>query len=193
MTTILIAAAAVVLLGLCYWMYAKAVALRNRAQEGLSAVDVQLQKRRDLLPNVLRLAQRFMEHERDLLEELTALRARVQRLPERAPSDPDDASERLRIDDRLTRAFGSFFAVAENYPDLRSQETVVNAQDTYREVEGHIAAARRYYNANVTDLNNWAQTFPMSLFSRIAGARPLPWFQATDTAQETVNADNYLR
>ena len=87
-----------------------------------------------------------------------------------------------------------FFAVAENYPDLKSQETMVTAQATYTEVEGHIAAARRFYNAAVTQLNNSVQIFPGNMIAGMAGVSEMPFFEETDEAAKApVDASDYLK
>ena len=87
-----------------------------------------------------------------------------------------------------------FFAVAENYPDLKSQETMVTAQATSTEVEGHIAAARRFYNAAVTQLNNSVQIFPGNMIAGMAGVSEMPFFEETDEAAKApVDASDYLK
>jgi len=176
------------LLFILYWMYSKAIQLKNRAFEAASSIEVQLQKRRDLIPNVLVLANKFMDHEKQLLDELTALRSRAGDVG----IGPAALKEELELDGQIGSALGQFFALAENYPDLKSQATIVRAQETYEEVEGHIAAARRSYNSSVTDLNNAAETFPMSIFVNMIGAKPMPYFDADAEAKAPVNAKDYM-
>lgn len=177
-----------VILVVLYILYAKAIQIKNRAFEAASSIEVQLQKRRDLIPNVLTLAKKFMEHEKGLLSELTELRSRAGSVG----SGPDALGDELALDSTIGSVLGRFFAVAENYPDLKSQATIVRAQETYEEVEGHIAAARRFYNSAVTDLNNAIETFPMSVFSSMVGAKRLPYFEASAEAAAPVSAEDYL-
>lgn len=177
-----------IILAVLYMLYVKAIQIKNRAFEAASSIEVQLQKRRDLIPNVLTLAKKFMEHEKELLSELTALRSRAGSVG----SGPEAMGEELALDASIGSTLGRFFAVAENYPDLKSDRTVVRAQETYEEVEGHIAAARRFYNSAVTDLNNAIETFPMSVFANMVGAKRLPYFEATAEAAQAVNAADYL-
>jgi len=176
------------LLMLLYWMYARAIHIKNRAFEAASSIEVQLQKRRDLIPNVLTLAKKFMEHEKELLGELTELRSRANSIG----SGPDGLKEELALDSTVGGILGRFFALAENYPDLKSQATIVRAQEAYEEVEGHVAAARRFYNSAVTDLNNAAETFPMSIFAGMVGAKPLPYFEADAKARPPINAKDHM-
>lgn len=87
-----------------------------------------------------------------------------------------------------------FHAVAENYPELRSSDNMARAQDTYEEVEGHIAASRRFYNSSVTALNNSIQIFPGTILASMAGIGPMPYFEETDNrVRQSINAGDYLK
>ena len=170
-----------------YWLYVKGIQLKNAAQETVSSVDVQLQKRRDLIPNILKLASKYMDHEKSLLEELTALRSKM------ADSNvTGDLKQAMSLDSSITSVLGRFFAVAENYPDLKATENIKYAQQSYSEVEGHIAASRRFYNSAVTDLNNYCQTSPTSMIKGLAGAEELPYFEASEEAKNDVDVYDYL-
>lgn len=173
-----------------YAWYASLIARRNRAREALSSIDVQLRKRHDLLPNVLKLAQKFMSHEKELLERLTALRSRAQ--AGYAVDDPETVRRHLEAERELQAAAMRLFAVAEGYPELRSSETILEAQQTFTEVEGHISAARRFYNAAVSSLNNACEIFPGSVIARWAGVKPLPFFEIEDSARAAVSVDDYM-
>lgn len=187
---ILLIVLAVVLIGGYAW-YATLISRRNRAREALSSIDVQLRKRHDLIPNVLKIAQRFMEHEKDLLTEVTELRARA--MQDYDKSNPDEVKKHIEAERGLQAGMARIFATAEAYPELRSAETMVNAQETYSEVEGHIAAARRFYNAAVTDLNNSVEIFPGSVIANMAGVKPMPFYEIEDSARAPVDADAYLK
>ena len=180
----------VILLVIFYIIYARVIAMKNRVREAASSIQVQLQKRRNLIPNVLTLAKKFMEHEKDLLAELTALRVRAVQTP--SGTDPETMKADLSLDSSIGGGLGNFFVVAENYPELKSQSTIVRAQESYEEVEGHIAAARRFYNSAVTDLNNMRETFPMSVIAAMVGVQEMPYFEATKDAYEPVNAADHL-
>jgi LemA protein len=180
----------VVVVGLYGW-YATIVTRRNRVSEALSGVDVQLQQRHDLIPNLLTIARRFMEHERDLLQSITDLRNQAS-----AKSGTRDFStlpEKFAAEAALDRRMSQFFAVAENYPQLRSDGPMMEAQRSYHEVETNIAAARRFYNATVAELQNAVQVFPGSLLRGLAGVTTLPpFFQKTEAAVAPVDASRYL-
>lgn len=170
----------VLFIAVSYGWYIALIRRRNQAQEALSSVDVHLRKRHDLVPNVLQLARRFMDHEKELLERVTALRSQAQAPYDKA--DPGDVAKHLNAERGLQGALRQLFAVSESYPELRSAETIQEAQRTYRDVEGNIAAARRFYNAAVTRLNTSAQIFPGTLIAGVVGVRPMPFFELDDDA-----------
>ena len=185
----LVVAGAILVIG--YMWYASLIGRRNKALEALSSIDVQLRKRHDLLPNILKLASKFMKHEKELLDKLTSLRARVQESYQQ--KDPNAVSEHLGAEAALQAGMLQFFAVAENYPELKSHETVVTAQETFSEVEGHLSAARRFYNSAVTDLNNSVQIFPGSMIASMAGVKAMPYFEVEDSIRKPVDVDDYLK
>lgn len=193
MTALWVVVAIVVILAIVFYgWYMALIKRRNRALEALSSIDVQLRKRHDLLPNILKIASRFMQHERELLDRITQERAAA--MKDYRPTDPDQVKEHLAAAEVLQGSMMRLFAVAENYPDLKSQETMVTAQATYTEVEGHIAAARRFYNAAVTQLNNSVQIFPGNMIAGMAGVGEMPFFEETDEAAKApVDASAYLK
>ncbi|MGE0667500.1 MAG: LemA family protein [Sphingomonadales bacterium] len=174
----LIAVGVIVLL--LYVLYVKLITRRNKAREALSSIDVQLRQRHDLVPNVVTLAQKFMTHERELLESVVAARNQAQQ-PYRT-DDPDAVRQHIDAEKQLSMGLGRLFAVAESYPELRSSDTIVTAQQTLNEVEGHIAAARRFYNSAVTELNNSVEIFPSSLVASTIGVKAMPFYEVEDAA-----------
>ena len=184
------AVAGIVAVG-CYLWYASIVRRRTRVFEALAGIDVQLQQRHDLIPNVLTIAKRFMEHERGLLAEITELRARAhQRVGER---DLKKVGEKFAAETRLGEQMGRLMMLAENYPQLRSDGPMIEAQRTYSEIETNIAAARRFYNASVGSLTNAVATFPGPLLKALAGVSEMPpFFQTVDAARKPVDAGQYL-
>ncbi len=189
MTTLLIILG--ILAGVAYGWYVVLIRRRNRAREALSSIDVQLQKRHDLLPNILQLADQFMTHERDLLTRVVELRNEAQKPYD--PDQPEEVRRHLDAEGGLQAGLRQLFALAENYPELRSSETIVEAQQTFNMVEGHISAARRFYNSAVTALNNAVQIFPGSLIAGMAGVRTMPFFEIEDEAvRKRVDVSDYL-
>lgn len=181
----------VVIIGGGYLWYVSLIRRRNRAREALSSIDVQLRKRHDLLPNVIKLAGRFMEHEKELLEEIVRLRG--QAMQGYRPEVPEEVKAHFDIESALQAAAGRLMVAVEQYPELRSVETMTEAQQTFTEVEGHISAARRFYNAAVTELNNAVEIFPGSVIANMAAVRAMPFFEIEEAARAPVNVDDYLR
>lgn len=174
-----------------YFWYATIVKRRNRVAEALAGIDVQLQQRHDLIPNVVVIARRFMEHERALLAEITELRTKAhEQIGER---DFEKVGEKFATEARLGQRMGQLLVLAENYPQLKSDAPMIEAQRTYSEVETNIAAARRFYNASVADLSNSVQIFPGPLLMGLAGVKTVPpSFQAVDAARTAVDASRHL-
>ena len=174
-----------------YGWYATIVKRRNRVSEALAGIDVQLQQRHDLIPNVLVIARRFMEHERALLTEITDLRAKAhQQIGEK---DFAKVGEKFETEARLGQQVGRLLMLAENYPQLRSDAPMIEAQRTYAEVEANIAAARRFYNASVAELSNAVQIFPGQLLMGVAGVTTVPPpFQTVEAARSAVDAAKHL-
>ena len=189
-TTMIIAivVGAIVLIG-CYMTYVSVIQKKNKVMEAFRSIDVQLQKRYDLIPNILTIAQKFMEHEKGLFEEVTKLRTQAMS----TPADMDNMGKKIQLDSQSKGLMGQIMVAVENYPQLKSDQTMVTAQQTYNEVEEHIAAARRFYNAAVLELNNAVEIFPSSIFAAMVGARKQEFFQADEAARKAVNASEFFK
>lgn len=175
-----------------YVLYARLITKRNQAREALSSIDVQLRQRHDLIPNVVTLAQKFMTHERDVLESVVAARTQAQAPYKR--DDPEAVRQHLDAEKQLSASLSRLFAVAEAYPELRSSDTIVTAQQTLNEVEGHIAAARRFYNSAVTDLNNAVEIWPSSMIASMIGVKAMPFYEIEDAAaRQPVNVADFMK
>lgn len=182
--------ALVVVVGLYVW-YGAVVKRKNQVAEALSGIDVQLSQRHELIPNVLAIAKRYLTHEQDLLADIARLRTTGQeRL---GSSDPKAVAEKFAAENQLAAGLGRLFAVAEGYPELKSDALMIRAQATYQEVETNVAAARRFYNASVTGLRNACQIFPGQLVAALAGVGQLPpFFEAPVGHRGPVNAADHL-
>ena len=175
----------VVVLAALYLWYATIVARRNKVREALGSVDVHLAQRHDLIPNIVKLAARFMEHERGLFEAVARLREQVLQAP-------PGTEARFQLENELGRQAGRLMVRLEAYPQLRSDATVVEAQRTWTDVEGQLAAARRFYNAAVSDLANAAQIFPGSVLARLASVTVPPFFEAAPEQRVAPDVDAIL-
>jgi len=166
----------VALLGILFVVgYNRLVRLRNEVDTGWANIDVQLQRRADLIPNLVETVRGYAAHERGVFEEVTRARTALQ-----LAGTPGAAGE---ANEGLTAALGRLFAVAEAYPDLKASESFLQLSDDLTDTEDKISAARRYYNATVMRSNTAVQSFPWLLFARPLGFREREFFSAHgDTA-----------
>ncbi|MBE7709330.1 MAG: LemA family protein [Cyanobacteria bacterium SIG32] len=188
MTTIFVIIS-IILIAL-YLVYMTLVMKKNKVREALAGIDVQLKKRYDLIPNVLFLANKFMEHERGLIEDITKLRTKAAKIK----SDFDNVSEKIALDNEIKTKMGQLMVSVENYPQLKSDQTMIQAMQTYSEVEEHIAAARRFYNSAVLDLTNAVEILPSKWFAQKLGIKSeLPYFEITEEKErQAVNANEFF-
>ena len=171
-----------------YLIYVSLIKKKNNVKEAFSSIDVQLKKRYDLIPNILFIANKFMEHERELLTNITKLRAEAAKIP----ADMTKAQEKIDLDSKISSMMGQLMVSVENYPQLKSDQTMMQAMQTYNEQEEHIAAARRFYNAAVKELNNAVEIFPSSLVAMIFSIKAMPFIEATETERERIDASKYF-
>lgn len=187
--TVFVLTIIVILAIVFYNLYTQLIRKRNKVKEAMSGIDVQLNKRYSLIPNILTIANRFMEHERDLLEGITELRSKAASIK----SSDATISEKIQLDNQIASKMGQLFVSVENYPQLKSDQTMIQSMQTYSEVEEHIAAARRFYNSAVNELNNAVEIFPSSVVAEMIHIQSYPFFEASDEAKQPVNAADYLK
>lgn len=179
-----------VIIGVClYAMYIRLITLKNKVKEAMSGIDVQLNKRYSLIPNILTIANKFMEHERELFQSITELRTQASGIR----STQETVSQKFDLDNQIAAKMGQLMVNVENYPQLKSDQTMINAMQTYSEVEEHIAAARRFYNSAVNEINNAIEIFPSSIIAGMLGMVVYPFFEANEVAKQEINASNYLK
>ena len=172
-----------------YNIYVQLIIKKNKVKEAMAGVDVQLNKRYDLIPNILVIANKFMEHEKELISEVTKLRTQAASLK----SQPDTIAQQFDLDNQIASKMDKLLVSVENYPQLKSDQTMLQAMQTYNEVEEHIAAARRFYNSAVNELNNAVEIFPSSVVASSLGITCCPFYEASEAAKSSVNASDYLK
>ena len=173
MSTGLMVTLAVVALLVIYGIaiYNRLVALKNRFANGFSQIDVQLQRRYDLTPNLVETAKKYMQHEQDTLTAVIEARNQAASSAQRAAQHPDDGNAVKALsgaESLLGGALGKFFALSENYPDLKANETMGQLMEELSSTENRIAFARHAFNDTVMEYNTYREQFPNSL---IAGGR----------------------
>lgn len=151
MKYILIVVGAVVLW--VVFVFNKFITLRNRTEEAWADIEVQLKRRYDLIPNLVNTVKGYATHESSTFDNVT--RARSEAMNAGGPTAGHAQAENM-----LTGALKSLFAVAEAYPDLKANQNFLALQNELSDTENKIQASRRFYNANVRDLNTGIQSFP---------------------------------
>ena len=149
------------------WTYNRLIRLRNQVNEAWAGIDVQLQRRYDLVPNLVAAVKGYLKHESGALARVTRLRGN--------PGLAVDA--RAQEESGLSRSIGRLFAVAEAYPELKASEVLSGLHDGLVEIEEQLQYARRYYNGSVRDNNNWVENFPSLLIARAFGFRSAAFFE----------------
>jgi len=150
--------------------YNRLVRLRNKVAEAWREVDVQLQRRHDMIPRLVELVKAYAAHEGELFAKLSRLRGEAENA-----SGPDTKSA---PESELATALGRTIAVAESYPSLRAAENFLSLQKEIAETENEVAAARIIYNGNVRIFNTRIQTLPVSFYADLLGFEPAAFFQA---------------
>ncbi len=153
---------------------------KNQVENTFAGIDVQLKKRYDLIPNLVASVQKYMTHERDVLENVTALRSR-------AMEPGVGADERIRIDNQMSGMLRGLMVQIESYPQLKASENVMQLQRALNEVEEQIAAIRRAYNAAVTDYNNAVEMFPSNLIAGMMSYRRRELFVIPEAERANVD------
>src|SRR5215204_2660462 len=171
-------AVVVVLVVAGFAMYNGLVKGRLKVREAWSAVQVQLQRRASLIPNLVETVKGYAGHERGTLESVTQARAALQ-----SAGTPEQAAQANNI---LTGALRTLFAVAEAYPDLKANQNFLSLQGDLADTEDKISYARNYYNANVRDYNGKVQTVPTALVAGMFGFQPEQFFEASEEGQREV-------
>lgn len=169
MITVIVVVLVVLLVGYGIVQYNGLVKLRNLVDNAWSQIQVQLQRRTDLVPNLVEAVKGYAAHERETLDAVVTAR--------NAAADAEGPAAKAAADSVLSGTLKSLFAVAEAYPDLKANQNFIQLQEELAATEDRIAYARQYYNDNVTRLNTKIETFPAMFFAGIAKAVHREYFE----------------
>lgn len=164
---------AVVLLIVAISMYNSLVQHRNHVEEAWSGVETELQRRYDLIPNLVRTVQGYATHEKELLEEVTRMRNEAQ-------ANHGSPSSQAQTENVFQRSLGKLLARVEAYPDLKASKNFLDLQDELTNTEDRIQAARRFYNGNVRENNNKVQMVPTNLIASAFNFQTAEYFEIED-------------
>jgi LemA protein len=176
---VIVAAALLVLAAIV--LYNRLVRLRNRVDNAWAQVDVQLQRRHDLIPNLVETVKGYAAHERTTFEEVTTARA--------SAVAARDVEQQAAAENQLTAALRHLFAVAEAYPELRASENFQRLQQELEEAEDKVAVARQLYNDAVLTYSNATQTLPSSVVASAFGFGPREYFEIEERSREAPQVD----
>ena len=151
---------------------------RNETEEAYRQIDVQLKRRYDLIPNLLEGVKKYFRQEQDVLTQITQARSQAMQ--------PHSPREQAQAEARLSRSLGNLFAVAENYPELRSERVLLDFQEELSSTENKISFARQHYNDSVNSYNTKIQSFPAVIFARPMGFTEREYFEAVGPERESV-------
>ncbi|MCD4814097.1 LemA family protein [bacterium] len=167
-------------------IYNGLVAKKNAVENTFGGIDAQLKKRYDLIPNLISAVKNYMQHERDTLEKLTELRSR-------AVSGTLNSDEKVVLDNQITQSVKGLMVAVENYPDLKANENFMQLQRSLNEVESQISAARRAFNATVTEYNNGVEMFPSSIIAGMMRYKRKQVFEITQAERQNVNVGDMFK
>jgi LemA protein len=139
-------------------LYNRLVKLRNSRQQAFADVDVQLKQRHDMIPQLVDTVKGYMQHERELLKEITEARANAMQA--------NTINDKIAAENRLSNALSGLRVAVEAYPDLKASQNFLDLQNEISDVENKIAAARRYFNSATKELNVAIEVFPSNIIAR---------------------------
>lgn len=160
-------------------IYNSLVMKRNQVSNIESGVDTQLKRRYDLIPNLVASVKEYLVHEKSLLERITALRSSAQ--------GAATSEQKFDLNSQISGLMPNLKVAVENYPELKANENILNLQKSLNEVEEQISAARRAYNAAVTQYNNAVEMFPSNIVANLMNFQKAAFFKAPEN--ERANHD----
>jgi LemA protein len=167
-------------------VYNGLVRLRNLVQESWRQIDVELTRRHELIPNLVETVQGYTRHESQVLQAVVEARSS-------AVAQGASVQQQAVAEGALSTALGRLFAVGEAYPNLKADQNFLALQAELTETEDRVAAGRRFYNANVRELNTRVEAFPSSLFATAFAVRQADYFEIMDAAARQVPAVRFDR
>jgi LemA protein len=170
---IVVIAVAVLLAAWVVGMFNSLVKLRQQCRESWSVIDTELRRRYDLIPNLVETVKGYARHEREVLLEVSEARSQA------AASTGSPASQ-AADENVLVGALKRMYGVVERYPDLKANRSFLRLQEELANTEDRIQAARRFYNANVRDLNTKVEVFPSNILARMFGFGREEYFEIED-------------
>jgi len=177
---IVIGLAALIIVIFVYY-YNRFVVLENRIDNSLAQINVQLKKRADLVPSLVKVVKGYAKHESKIMAEVTKARSTL--------LQAGNMPQKVKAGDQLQQALGRIFAIAENYPQLKANENFLHLQKELSAIEDKVAYARQYYNDSVLDLENGSKQFPGVFFFKIYGRQKKDYLKIPEAQKEMPKID----
>jgi len=155
--------------------YNRTIRLDQAANEAWANVDAQLQRRLDLIPNLVATVQGYATHEKEIFENIAQARTRY--------FQADNIGGKIQASNEMSGLLSRLLVLQEQYPQLKANQNFLSLQDQLEGTENRIAVARTRYNEVVRELNSYVRGFPGSFFAARAGVRPKPYFETTEAAR----------
>ena len=182
MIVLIILAVVVILIIAVIGMYNSLIQARIKVDNAWSQIDVQLQRRFDLIPNFVETVKGYMTHEKETFEKITSLRS--------SWSEIQTVSEKANLDSELSTALKTIMAVAENYPDLKANQNFSELSEELRNTENKISFSRQFYNDTVTMYNTKLEVFPSNIIAGMFNFKARDLFEAeNEEARKNVKVD----
>ncbi len=182
MVLLIILAIIVVIAIIVIALYNGLVQARFRVDNAWSQIDVQLQRRFDLIPNFIETVKGYMAHEKETFEKITELRS--------AWSDNASVAEKANLDNELSTTLKSIMAISESYPDLKANQNFSELSEELRNTENKISFSRQFYNDTVTTYNTKLEVFPSNIIANMFNFKPRELFQTESSeARKNVKVD----
>ena len=185
-TKVLIGIGAVVLLAV-FWFFGtrnSLVSLKDAVKMQQSHIDTTLQRRSDLIPNLVATVKGYANHEEEVFTEIADARSKLA-----GSIESGDMKSISEANNALDSALGRLLAISENYPDLKASEQFIALQDELAGTENRIAVARQHYNEKLNTYNTTVQRFPTSIVAGMSGYYPMQYFEADESAKKVPKVD----
>ncbi|MDO5091366.1 MAG: LemA family protein [Cardiobacteriaceae bacterium] len=164
--------------------YNTLVRRRNDVDNAFAQIDVQLTRRYELIPNLVEVAKKYLQHEQETLTRVTAARNQAASALQAAGENPEALAQLARAEQALNTQLGGLYATFEAYPDLKADRQMRDLQEEIASTENRVAFARQHFNDSVTEYNNTAQQFPNNIIAALFNFRERQWLEIDDIAEK---------
>jgi len=166
-------------------IYNGLVRRKNEVDNAFGSVDVMLKQRYDLIPNLVEVTKRYMEHEQTVFVEITKLRSQV--------IEEKEEEQKVAKHNEIQRKVNDLLMSVENYPELKADRSFLALQANWTSAEEQISASRRYYNTAVTDYNNAIQMFPSNMIANMLDYQKKNVFEAIEVERQNISASELFK